>query len=476
MDIIITNNKVIYALFLKIVKCILHFAHREYNQAMDISQLKQKIIDDSKLVYKDKLIERELSITFMPKKANVITGARRIGKTSQMRLLARKLAAEGVPREKICYMSFFEDSFIDSGVMVSQIEKAYYELHPEYYNDDDVIFLFDEVQMLSNWGAGIAALMERHPVRVIITGSSARYLSFDIATELRGRTIVSHFYPLSFMEFMAFNGMKVECKAIYSSEEEAGIRKMFWQYLERGSYPELATISDKVLRNMVLSSYFDLMFSRDLIERFEIAKASELRALMRRVIKTSSSPQSLKRLEHMLASSGHKLSEPTISTYLMMMEEAAIISPVPCFGNEKIQKANPTKYYAVDHAIVRYLNEFTPMKGTCEEIMVHAHLLRVAQERGMRIFYHRTAKDYEADFVIADDDLQPFMIVQVTDDFTISREREIRGMLAAMEELSLYDGYIISSESSEEQVLNGRRIHVMPIWRFLLMGSNVLIR
>lgn len=432
---------------------------------MEISQLKQKILDDAKLIFKDSLIERNFSISFIPNKANVITGARRCGKTSEMRLIARKFIESGIDKRKICYMTFFEDSFFDSAVTVSQIEKAYYELYPEYYRDNEVVFLFDEIQVLKNWGAGITSLMERHPVKVILTGSSARYLSFDIATELRGRAISDQLFPLSFHEFMLFNNVSVNLKGEYSSEEEAVIRNMFSLFLERGSYPELATLDDAVLRNKILSSYFDLMFSRDLIERFEIGKSSELRTLMRRILKTSSTPQSLKRIEHSLNSSGYRISSPTISSYISMMEDAAIISPVPRFGNEKVQKSNPTKYYAVDFALVKFLNEFSEMKGIKEEIMVHSHLLR----KNRKIFYYRTKNDYEVDFVISDDDLAPLSLIQVTDAFSESREREIIGMLGAMKELDMNEGYILTSEDMEEIPEDGKLIHVLPIWKFLLM-------
>lgn len=431
---------------------------------MEIAQLKQKILDDSSLIFKDKLIDRNFSMSFFPRKANVITGARRCGKTSQLRLMARKMVESGTDNRKICYLTFFDDAFIDSDVTVSQIEKAYYELYPEYYNDDEVVFLFDEIQVLKNWGAGITSLIDRHPVKVILTGSSARYLSFDIATELRGRALTDHFYPLSFQEFMLFNGIDIKGKEAYSSEEEAMIKNMFTLYNERGSYPELATISDRTLRNKILSSYFDLMFSRDLIERFDIAKAGELKALMRRIIKTSSSPQSLKRLEHILASSGHNLSAPTISSYIEMMEEAAIISSVPKYGNEKIQKNNPIKYYAVDHALVKYMNEFSSMKGISEELMVFAHL----QRSNLRIFYYRTKDDYEADFLLADEDLTPISLIQVTDNFKDSQDREIRGIFASLEELSMQEGYILTTENEEEVSIKGKTIHVMPIWKYLL--------
>ena len=386
---------------------------------MEISQLKQKILDDAKLIFKDSLIERNFSISFIPNKVNVITGARRCGKTSEMRLIARKFIESGIDKRKICYMTFFEDSFIDSAVTVSQIEKAYYELYPEYYRDNEVVFLFDEIQVLKNWGAGITSLMERHPVKVILTGSSARYLSFDIATELRGRAISDQFFPLSFHEFMLFNNVSINLKDEYPSEEEAVIRNMFSLFLERGSYPELATLDDAVLRNKILSSYIDLMFSRDLIERFEIGKPSELRTLMRRILKTSSTPQSLKRIEHSLNSSGYRISSPTISSYISMMEDAAIISSVPRFGKEKVQKSNPTKYYAVDFALVKFLNEFSEMKGIKEEIMVHSHLLR----KNRKIFYYRTNNGYEVDFVISNDDLAPLSLIQVTDAFSESSVR-----------------------------------------------------
>lgn len=122
--------------------------------------------------------------------AVIIVGARRSGKTSFLRSYARRLAEEGLPKEKICYMNFFENA---EGLTIPLVEKAYFELYPELQDDRDVRFLFDEVRNVGGWGQGVSVLMDRHPCHMILTGSSAKYLSVDIADEMRGRGLAHPF-------------------------------------------------------------------------------------------------------------------------------------------------------------------------------------------------------------------------------------------------------------------------------------------
>lgn len=432
---------------------------------MNIRTLQQLIVSSKDRFLDRQYQDREFSFDFVKGKASVICGARRSGKTTYIRKFIQKLVSDGVNPEKICYLHFFDDLFDSDDVKVSQIADAYYSLYPQYFNSEDVYFIFDEVEMLKSWGAGLSALIDEHPAHVLVTGSSGRMLSHDIGTELRGRDLQYMFFPLSLKEFMKFNGFELTLNGpVLSKSDDALLRKGFSLFLERGSFPEVAVIEDTELRNKILSSYFDAMYSRDIIERYEVGKAASLRAFMRRMFRTSGQPQMMGRIENAMKSSGYPLSRPTIAEYIAMMENASIISEVPMYAKEKQINLFPKKYYAVDHAFAAVFSQFSPLTGVRIEHAVHAKLLR--EEK--RIFYYRSKDDYETDFLLADDDMNPIAAYQVTDDFEASREREIRGISACIEELGLKEGFILASEGYEDIKTGDAVIHVRPVHEFLI--------
>ena len=432
---------------------------------MDKRTLQQAIITSRDKFLNENYMPRDFSFSFMQGKATVITGARRSGKTSMLRSFAHNLVTDGLDVKRICYLHFFDDMFAEEYVTVSQIADAYFSMYPELYNDSNVYFILDEIEMLKSWGAGISGLLDSHPVKVLITGSSGKMLSYDIGTELRGRCLEYAFYPLSFVEFLAFNGINInQSEPVLSKKTEAEVQKLYGLFLERGSFPEVAIIEDPELRRKIFSSYFDAMYSRDIMERYEVGKGVVLRAFMRRMFRSSGQPQRLGKIENTMKSLGYSLSRPTIQDYMNMMKNAAIISEVPIYGTEKNAEYFPKKYYAVDHAFAAIFTPYSAMVGVKAEHAVHAKLLRL----GRNIFYYRSKDDYETDFLVADEDFVPIMLIQVTDDLEASKEREIRGLLSAMRELRLKEGYILSCESYEDISVDGYIVHIRPVYEFLL--------
>ena len=301
---------------------------------MTLDEMKRKILSDRELVTETAFKAREAKLIGMDGMTTVIVGARRIGKTSLMKHYAKSLIDNGLSPEHICYLSFFTAAELD--FPFSLIEDAYYGLYPELAKDKDVWFFLDEVQGIRNWGGGVAHLMEAHPCHVIITGSSAKMLSTDIADELRGRSISQRLFPLSFSEFLDFNGISYERKEVYSDNERNMLSKQFRIYMQRSSYPQLYANDDSELRKIVLNSYFDLTFSRDLIDRYDISKSAMLRYLMRRIVKNSGSPYTIRKLVNVLESAGFRTSIPLVSSYLDMLEDSCFVKELTLYGTEYV--------------------------------------------------------------------------------------------------------------------------------------------
>ena len=436
---------------------------------MTLDEMKRKILSDRELVTETAFKAREAKLIGMDGMATVIVGARRIGKTSLMKHYAKSLIDNGLSPEHICYLSFFTASELD--FPFSLIEDAYYGLYPELTKDKDVWFFLDVVQVIKNWGGGVAHLMEAHPCRVVITGSSAKMLSTDIADELRGRSISQRLFPLSFSEFLDFNDISYERKEVYSDNERNMLSKQFRIYMQRSSYPQLYANDDSELRKIVLNSYFDLTFSRDLIDRYDISKSAMLRYLMRRIVKNSGSPYTIRKLVNVLESAGFRTSIPLVSSYLDMLEDTCFVKEVTIYGTEKVKDRNPRKMYTADHQMATLFREFESSSGIILEHIVLSSILRYSK---LNPCYYRSKDDLEVDFILSDDDAMPHKLIQVTDDLNTSREREIRALQQAMAETGLRSAIIVSMDNRETIDTQNGSIEVIPAWDFALNAPGIL--
>ena len=437
---------------------------------MTIQQMRDKIIDDRKLINDEEIVDRDFTFSEVKNMATVLVGARRTGKSSYLRLFARTMIENGLEKDKVCYLSFF--GLEDEQIRFSEIEQAYYTLYPEYDTVRDVWFLLDEVQNVLFWGEGISKLMDEHKCHVVVSGSSARYLSTDISTELRGRSIAYRFYPLSFREYCRFIGFEAEPSQTYDSFHRNKLSALYRDYLSRGSYPALATVDNPTIRKIVLSTYFDLAYSRDIIDRFEITKGTMLKHLMKRLVKNSGQPYSVNSLVHHLKSSGYNTSNELVSSYIDIIKDTCFFHEVRFFGTEKQQNVNPRKLYTIDHAMAVLYREFDDSIGIRLEHAVLMDLVRLGKE----VFYYRDQAGKEADFVLADDDMNPEAIIQVTDHLADNAEREIEGCRSAMKNLGLKESFIITNDEfyPKRTDFEEGAVRIVPAWRFSLNASVIL--
>ncbi len=438
------------------------------NDVLTISTVKEKILSDREYIFYGNYVDRDFSFKELPGMAVIVVGARRCGKTSWLRNHAKKLIESGIPQEKICYLNFFEQV---PGLSIALVEKAFYEMYPQFQKDSDVWFLLDEVQNVSGWGAGVSVLMDRHPCHVILTGSSAKYLSTDIADEMRGRGLPFSFYPLSFREFCRFSDIDVSPDGIWPASEQNRLSQMFVTYLKRGSYPALAKVDDESLRKMVLNDYFDLAYSRDIIDRFEIAKGSLLRRLLFRLVKNSGSPFTINRLVHMMKSEGFSTSAELISSYIEMIKDTRFMSEVRIFGTETERMRNPRKLYTIDHQMAVVFREFGYSEGVVLEHAVFSSLLR----SGYEVSYFRDQNGYETDFVVSDISRNVKALAQVTYSLTENREREIRGLRKAMAATGVRKGIVVTMDEEGEENYDEGLILIIRGWRFTINPESYFL-
>src|SRR3990167_512626 len=159
-------------------------------------EILKEIIRDFHVNPLPSLIERDITIPIRSGKVITLVGARRSGKTYVLFNLMDRLIKSGVDFRNILYVNF-EDERIDiKHNELDLILKAYNELYPDIRNKDCYLF-FDEIQNIDNWERFIRRVYDSVTKNIFITGSNSKFLSSDIATSLRGRTVSFEVFPLS---------------------------------------------------------------------------------------------------------------------------------------------------------------------------------------------------------------------------------------------------------------------------------------
>lgn len=143
--------------------------------------------------------------------------------------------------------------------------------------------LLDEIQVGPGWERFVRRVVEDHNARLVVTGSSAKMLSREIATSLRGRAPTHELMPFSFAEALEHAGVGVPTTWPAAAGERATLRSAFDRYFESGGYPEVQGL-DADLRRRILRDYADVALLRDVIERHSVSNVAALRALHRRLL------------------------------------------------------------------------------------------------------------------------------------------------------------------------------------------------
>ena len=184
-------------------------------------------------------IIRELAEPARFNLVEIITGMRRSGKTFYLYQKMSQLLEAGVPRDRLFYFDFADDrlSPLAPDTMASVIEEFWRQV-PEARTEGCYLFL-DEVQEMERWQGVCQRLAEHEKVTLVITGSSSKLSSEEIATKFRGRSHSHEMLPLSFREFCLFQaveGDRLKGPA-FSPQTQTFLEGLFDRYLTEGGFP-----------------------------------------------------------------------------------------------------------------------------------------------------------------------------------------------------------------------------------------------
>lgn len=409
---------------------------------------------------------RRLNTPAIPGKAGVFIGVRRCGKSTYMTQLMQKLVDGGVPRQNILSVNFFDDRLFElrrSGP--APVIEAYWSLFPEKKNTETVHCFFDEIQEVANWEPFVERLLRTENCQVYLTGSSAKMLSTEIATQMRGRSISWEVFPFSFREFLDFKG--IEAPAAFSARQRFLIRQAFDEFMICGGFPEVMGF-DRRLRTRVHQEYFGAIMYRDIVERHDVAHPRMLSELTHRLIDNAGSMYTHNSLTGYLKSQGFKATKVLVSDYLEWLQDAYMLFSVKLFDSSIARvNTNPKKIYCIDQGLVRSLAPgVLSNSGHLLENAVFLAIRRHFPEVG----YYRTPGGREVDFVVRRHD-GGLDLVQVCESMAdaATRTREISALSEAMKALGVPTGVVVTlDEESTVDAASGGVIKVVPAWKYML--------
>lgn len=413
-----------------------------------------------------KSTKRNIEVTPVGGKATICVGVRRGGKSTYMLQRIEKLLDSGVSIKNIVYIDFFDDRLhpLHQGDLDVVVD-VYYAMYPDKKGNEKVYFFFDEIQMCQNWEQFVNRLMRTEDCAVYITGSSAKMLSKEIATQMRGRALSWEIFPFSFREFLTHNA--IENTPPFSSKKQAFIRNGFERFWQCGGFPEVADVDDEV-RVRIHQEYFHSVLFRDLIERYDIAHPKALADLAYWLIDNTASLYTVNRLTAYLKSLGHKVPKHAVSQYIEWFEDAYFFFTVRIFDASLARSnTNPKKIYCIDHSLVQSLSSGVLFNsGHQLENLVFTALRR----KHKNIYYYKTRNGKEVDFIVQGAK-RNFTLIQVSESLAEekTRTREIAALTEAMQEKQLSSALLITRNEKETITLDNKSvIEVVPIWEFLL--------
>lgn len=392
--------------------------------------LQQKIID-AQAAPLPLLTRRDVWLPVVPGKALAVIGMRRAGKTSFLWQLLAERHALGVPREGLLYFSFEDERLAGlQGEDLDLLVQAYYQLHPQWRGQQRATFFLDEIQVVPGWEGFARRLLDSENIELFLSGSSAKLLSREVATSMRGRALEAVVTPFSFREVLRHVGREPDRSAShFTLAEHSQLEHDLLQYLLCGGFPEAQGLDTRT-RVSLLRSYVDVVLLRDVLERHNLSQPQILRWLVQQLLANAAGSFSINKFHADLRSRGVAVAKDTLHQMLAHLEDAFLLHSVALATDSvRRQQVNPRKVYPVDTGLMALFDRSgKPNTGHALEAAVLHELLR----RGAGVGYVLTDKGFEVDFLATLPDGQQWL-VQVCHDITDSatREREVRALLEA---------------------------------------------
>jgi uncharacterized protein len=417
------------------------------------------------------LTRRDARLPAVAGKVHAVIGMRRAGKTTFLRQLLDERRAAG-PAERAVYLSFDDDRLV--GLELEQLGfllEEYYRRHPALRGRATVCWFLDEIQLVPGWERFVRRVLDSEMVEIAVSGSSARMLSREVHTSLRGRGMATVIRPFSFREFLRHRGEEPTNEPRrWTPAERSLIEKRFREYLVEGGFPEAQGVP-AALRIELLQGYVDTVLFRDVVERYGVTQVAALRWLVRQCLRNPAGSFSAHRLHQDLKAQGHGVAKDSVHAMLGHLLDAFLLSAVSlATDSERRRNSNPRKLYPADPGLIK---AFDASGRSNVGHALETAVLNELERRGVELGYVKTADGFEVDFLArlpgAGQEL-----IQVCADLSdpTTLHRELRALDAAAAEHPQAARRLLVLDRDALTRADTPGIEVLPAYEWLLAAPN----
>ena len=426
-------------------------------------------LDESLAARPRRLTRRDVRLPAIPGKTFAVIGVRRSGKTSFLAQCRSDRLHRGASSESQLLLLLEDErlaglSVADLGWLIEEHARRFPALHAR----EGVTLYLDEVQYVPGWEGLVRRLMDTGGTEVFLTGSSARLLSREVATSLRGRAMEVLVHPFSFREALRHTGDEPPAHGV-TDTGPAGLDRRLRRYLIEGGFPE-AQRADPRDRAALLAGYVDVVVLRDVIDRHGVTNPLALRWLQRQLLANPGGGFSVKKQYDALRSQGVKVGKDTLHAYLGYLEDAFLVRTVSLHAaSERQRMVNPRKAYPVDPGLIPlFAGGGRNYQGHALETVILLELER----RGWEVSYVRTPEGWEVDFYAHRPGEAPLLVqvcLETGDDQTW--QREVRALRSAGDAYGDARLLLVTLDSSAPRQRLPDRVTWAPAARWLLEDS-----
>lgn len=359
------------------------------------------------MIYRPIYVDKIMAYTDTPF-VKILTGVRRCGKSTILKMIMEKLRERGVPEDRI--VSYRFDSMEYEDMTAKQM---YTELKGRICSDGRTYLFLDEMQEISGWEKVVNSLASDYDVDLYVTGSNSRMMSSEISTYLTGRYVAFRIYTLSFAEYLTF---KSQHSALGDPRQELA------DYIRLGGFPatHLQSYTQDEVYTIVRDIYNSTIYS-DIVKRNQVRKIDQLERVVKYTFNNVGNTFSAKSISDYLKAEHRSLDNETVYSYLEKLEKAYLLhrcSRYDLQGKELLKTQE--KFYLADTSL-RYsvLGYNVDTVAASLENVVYLELCR----RGYTVNIGKTS-DGEIDFVAARQNEKIYVQVtqQITSEKTARRE------------------------------------------------------
>ncbi len=356
----------------------------------------------------------------------VLTGIRRCGKSSLLRMFRDSILAEGISERQVQELNFEDlenEPLLDYKALYAHVKKNLSPMGMNY-------LFFDEIQLVDNFQKVIDSLFLLDNVDIYVTGSNAYLLSGEIATLLTGRYVEIRLFPFSFREYLSAFPQGVNLESAYRN------------YVEEGAFPYVLQLQhDKEMVREYLLGLYNTIVLKDVVSRRKITDVMMLQSVVRFLADNIGNLSVIKRISDTMTSSGRKITSHTVENYISALVDSYIFYPVSRYdakGKQLLKTGQ--KLYLADIGLRQVING--TKGGDLGHILENIVYLELAR-RGGEIYVGKVG-DAEIDFVVVKSEEKAYYQVALTVREATTMNRELAPLQAVSDH---YPKYLLTMDN-----------------------------